>query len=505
MNKRRFTRRDAFRASGAAAAGLLAPNKGAAATPANVYTQAGVKPFINLTATYTINGGALTLAEVKRVMDEASRHSVNLDELMDAVGARIAEMLGAEAAIVTCGCAAALTHATSAAVAGGDPERMQQLPDLTGLRNRIVTTRQSRNQYDFAFRMVGVKLDEVETADEFRRALTDEVALVAVLGTGEASGKIRLEEMARAAHERDIPVIVDAAAELPLTPNPYLSRGADLVAYSGGKFLRGPQCAGLLLGRKDLVKAAWINSAPHHSFGRSMKVGKEEIMGMLAAVEAWKKLDLEGEYKRWESWYRVIGDRIEKIAGVSTRILPPKGASPFPVMEVAWDPKKVALTAGEVGRMLLEGEPRIMSHAEGEGHSFIIRPVSMQPGHDQIVAARLAEVLRTPAPQRHAAAPPAVDLSGDWRVTVEFVRGSAEHTLALKVSGDTVEGTHIGTVGRTEIRGTIRGNEVSLRSAMPTAGSRLTYRFTGAAAPDRMSGELNLGEYGKARWTAVRG
>jgi L-seryl-tRNA(Ser) seleniumtransferase len=468
----------------------------------------GVRPFINLTATYTINGGALTLPSVKRAMDEASRYSVNLDELMEKVGARLADLLGAESAIVTSGCAAALTHATAAALAGADPERMQRLPDLRGMRDEVIMPKQSRNQYDHAFRMVGARVVEVDTTEEFQRALTDRVGLVAVLGTGEKKGRTRLEDVVAAAHARGIPVIVDAAAELPFRPNPYLQRGADLVAYSGGKFLRGPQCAGLLLGRKDLVQAAWLNSSPHHSFGRSMKVGKEEIMGMLAAIEVWANdhdYDPKRDYAIWEEWLRGIANAVERVDGVTTRMLPPAGASPFPVMEVAWDKERIGLTAGEVGRQLVDGEPRIMSHAEGPGNSFIVRPVAMQPGDYRLVASRLAEVLRTaPKPSVQQPLPPAVDISGTWRVDVEFVRGTARHQLELKSAGADVRGTHVGTNGKGDVHGSVHGEQVSLRSAIACEGSRLPYHFTGTAQNGRMTGELMLGEYGRARWTAVK-
>lgn len=229
MKGRAWSRRDTFRLSGGVA-GLMATRKPARAkSMSNIYTRIGVKPFINLTATYTINGGALTLPEVKRAMDEASRYSVNLDELMEKVGARLAELLGAEAAIVTSGCAAALAHSTAAAIAGADPEKMQRLPHLDGMRDQVIMPKQSRNAYDHAFRSPGATIIEIDRAEEFHNALSDRVALVAVLGTGEPKGRIRLEEMVAAAHKRGIPVIVDAAAELPFTPNPYLSRGATIL------------------------------------------------------------------------------------------------------------------------------------------------------------------------------------------------------------------------------------------------------------------------------------
>ena len=283
-NKKSFalSRRDLIRVGGLGTVVGL-PRLSAAAKPAttgpeNVYTRIGVRPFINMTTSYTINGGTLTFPEVKRAMDEASYHSVNIDELMEKVGERIARLMGAEAAIVSSGCAAALTHATAACVAGADPEKMQQLPDLDGMKDQVLMPKQSRNAYDHAIRAVGVRIIEFDSRDQFQAALGERVAMIAVNGSAEARGKLRLEEMAEAARKTGIPILVDAAAHLPAVPNPFLSRGADLVAYSGGKILQGPQCAGLLIGRKDLVGAAWVNSSPHHAFGRMMKVGKEEIM-----------------------------------------------------------------------------------------------------------------------------------------------------------------------------------------------------------------------------------
>jgi L-seryl-tRNA(Ser) seleniumtransferase len=504
----RPSRRDLFRtgAMATAAATSLAAKPARTEEP-NIYSRIGVRPFINLTATYTINGGTLTLPEVKAAMDEASRLSVNIDELMDKAGQRIAELLGAEGAMVTSGCAGALAHATAACVAGADPESMAQLPNLAGLKTEVIMTRESRNEYDHAIRGVGVKIVNIDSPQEFHAALGPQTAMIAVLGTAESRGKIRLEEMAGAARKAGVPVLVDAAAELALKPNPYLSRGADLVAYSGGKILRGPQCAGLLLGRKDLIQAARANSSPHHSLGRAMKVGKEEIMGMLAAVEAWAlKRDLQSEYRTWESWLTYIGEQVTRVPGVRTRLLPPAGASPFPVLHVEWDAERIGMTAGELGRMLLDGEPRIMSHAEGEGYSFLIRPAAMKPEQYQPAGKRLYELF-SEAPKggnRPKLAAPARDLSGEWAVDLQFMSGSARHTFAIKNAGNNLTGTHKGRRLEGELRGMVDGERVRFTSSMPYEGVVLHYAFTGRVEGDHMAGEVELGEYGHARWTAER-
>ncbi len=488
------------------------PRVAVAAKPAtsgqeSIYTRIGVRPFINMTTSYTINGGTLTFPEVKRAMDEASYHSVNIDELMEKAGERISKLMGAEAAIVSSGCAAALTHATAACVAGADPEKMQQLPDLDGMKDQVLMPKQSRNAYDHAIRAVGVKIIEFNSREEFQAALSKRVAMIAVNASAEARGKLGLEEIAEAARQAGIPILVDAAAHLPALPNPFLSRGADLVAYSGGKILQGPQCAGLLIGRKDLVSAAWVNSSPHHALGRMMKVGKEEIMGMLAAMEYWAgKRDMQAEYRVLHTWLAHITEKITRVRGVRTRLAPPEGPNPYPVMWVEWDPEIIGLTAGELGRMLMEGEPRIASHAEGEGHAFLIRPVSMKPGDYKLAAARLHEIFSS-APKGKPApglAPPSVNIAGQWDTDMEFVSGVSRRTLLLETEGNRITGTHIGWKLRGELAGTIDGDQIRIRSSFPYEGTRLRYNFTGRVSGDSMTGEVDLGEYGRARWTARR-
>jgi D-glucosaminate-6-phosphate ammonia-lyase len=508
------SRRNLMRSGGfSAMAGLFgAATPSTAAAPAktepppDVYTRLGVKPFINCTATYTINGGSRLLPEVIEAVEQASHYHVNLDELMEAAGKRLAELLQVEWALVTSGAAAALTHATAACVAGTDPEKMKQLPDLTGLKNEVVIPRSSQNQYFHAIRAVGVRMVEVDSADELRAALGPRTAMAIVLGNRFDQVRLGLSEVAAIVRPAGVPILVDAAADHPVIPNPYIAVGADLVAYSGGKIIRGPQSAGLLVGRKDLVKAAFANSAPHHAFGRMMKVSKEEVVGMVTALDVWfNKRNLENEFQEWRGWYDHISKKITAVDGISTRVTGPQRGGPFPGLQISWDPSKIGLTAGEIYDILLNGDPRIMTHAGGAGHSFLLRPAAMKPDEYKIVADRLLEVFRgAPKPKERRLAPPAQDVSGRWDIHVKYQVGEADHLLFLEARGNEIVGTHFATQWRGQVKGTIDGNKITLRSLIPYEGANLAFVFEGTVSGNSMSGDLEPDEYPKAEWTANR-
>ena len=496
-------RRDVFR--GLAAGLAVRPHVGAAApAPAGIYERIGVRPVINCKGTYTIISGSQTLPEVKRAMDEASRHYVHLDELMDAVGRRLAELTRAPWGIVTAGCAAALTHATAACIAGADPEKMQRLSDVAGLKNEVVIPRPSRNVYDHAVRMTGVKVVTPETREDFLAALRPSTAMIMLLGETLPRHPMKLEEMAEAARRHRVPIIVDAAAERLTIPDVYLTKGADMVAYSGGKCLRGPQCAGLLLGRKDIVRAAWINSAPHHAFGRSMKVGKEEIMGMLAAVEAWVARDHDAEWKQWEGWLATIRESVTRVPGVRTESLMPQGPSNYaPQLRISWEPAKLGATGFEIADALLGGTPRIVVAAAES--SVTVMPYMMMPGDDAVAAKVLAQTLSAP-PRRPKpeAAPATAPIAGQWDVEIRFVRGEARHTLYLEEREGTIAGQHRGEFLTGDLRGSRQGDRIDIRSTHRYEGATLGYRFEGALSAGRIAGAVDLGEYGKAEFTARR-
>jgi uncharacterized pyridoxal phosphate-dependent enzyme len=522
-----YSRRDLFRQGGlltiagalppvARTAKASSPNANTTAgvnASGELYRSIGVRPVINARGTFTIISGSQTLPEVKYAMNEASRSYVQMDELMDGVSKRLAELTQAEWGIVTNGCCAALTHCTSACIAGTNPERMQRLPDLTGLKSEVIIPEYSRNVYDDAIRMLGVKIIEVKERSELESAFNERTAMIYILAGPGDTGPLGTQAVSEVARRFNVPVIVDAAAEVLTIPNVHLQRGATAVAYSGGKCIRGPQSAGLLLGDKNLLQAAWANSAPHHAFGRSLKVGKEEIMGMLAAVEMWKKRDYEAETRQWQNWLDQISTSVKRIEGITTRVEAPEGLSnKTPVLKIEWDGDRLGITGQEVSKVLLDTEPRIVlggskgSRPDDMASSVSITPYMMMPGDYKVVADRLYAVLSKPPtfqnPPRPEGAP--VSVAGQWEATLKFDRGSAIHTLIFEQDGGKLVGTHRGEYVSGDLSGAVSANQVHFRSSQKIQGTRLFFAFSGTVDGDKMAGDVNLGEYGAARWTAHR-
>lgn len=511
-----LNRRDLFKGGALAAAFQSLTGRAQAAglnIGPDIYESIGVTPIINCKGTFTIISGSQSLPEVKAAMDQASRHYVHLDELMEGVGKRLAELTKAEWGMVSAGCAAALSHATAACIAGADPEKLQRLPDSRGMKNEVIAPAYSRNVYDHAVRGAGAHFITVRTKEEFINAFSPKTAMVMILAGGGDNGPLGLPVLAPIAKQHDVPVLVDAAAERLTIPNLHLNRGATLVAYSGGKCLRGPQTAGLLLGRKDLVQAAWIHSAPHHAIGRPMKCGKEEIMGMLAAVEAWVKRDHDAEWQAWERWLETIHTEVMKVEGVTTEVLQPEGLSNnSPRLAIRWDGEKMGLTGQEVEKLLLEGSPRIIlggaSGNRGAGaasSSLTIMPYMMMPGDDKIAATRIREVLET-APRKPITPPaaPAVTINGQWDIEIEYLAGKARHTMFFEQDGATLSGSHMGEFLQGDVRGSVHGKEISVRSSHQYEGTRVGYEFSGMADGDKIVGTVDVGEYGKGKFTARR-
>jgi L-seryl-tRNA(Ser) seleniumtransferase len=370
-----------------------------AASHGEIYRQLGVRPLINAAGTYTTLTGSVLPDRVREAMDQASRCFVPLIDLQRVVGARISKLLGVEAAMVTSGAAGAIELATAACVTMGDPEKIRRLPDTTGMKNEVIVPKAHRNGFDHAARNVGVRLVEVETIEETRAKIHGPTAMLYWTHIYEPKGKIRRGDFLAAGKAAGVPVFNDAAAELPPAENlsGIAKEGFDLVAFSGGKGLRGPQSSGLLMGRKDLIEAAHLNNNPHaDTIGRGMKVGKEEIMGLLAAVEVYLGRDHEADQRLWRSFMESIAKDLKGIAGVMTEIyVPGPGGHPLPYLRVQWDRSRIPLSYEECGRKLREGEPRIEVNVGRE--ELTLASYNLFPGEERIVGWRLREVLREAA------------------------------------------------------------------------------------------------------------
>ena len=519
------TRRELFQIGNALALPVLYGGLEAKAAPgplkpgSQIYQSLGVEPVINCRGTFTIIGGSVERPEVRAAMEAASKYYVQMDELADAVGQRLAELTGAEWGMVSAGCAAGMKHVTAACVAGGNPEKLQRIPDLTGLdKTEVVIPRSSRNSYDHAIRNVGVTIVTVDTLDELEKALNPRTAMIYLTAGGpSSSGPLALEAVAKIAKPKNIPILVDAAAEVLTIPSVHLQQGATIVAYSGGKAICGPQCAGLILGRKDILLSAWQASSPHHGPGRDNKVGREETLGMLAAVEAWVTRDHQGEWKTWLFWLDNISKRVSVIESVKTAVREPTGLSNrSPSLVVAWDPAKLHITGEEVAEELARTKPRIAIGAGGGGGgrggepdpgttAITITAWMMQPGEDAIVADRVYSVLsRKRSPRSTEMTRPAANISGRWDVDVEFFSSKSQHALFIEQDGNWIQGSHKGDFSMRDLVGTIEGDQIKLRSIDRRPGNSVIYIFAGTLSGDTISGPIYMGEYLNAKFTAKR-
>ncbi|MGH9659041.1 MAG: aminotransferase class V-fold PLP-dependent enzyme [Bryobacteraceae bacterium] len=385
-NRRRFLQ-------GITAAPLLGASRAAAATKRDYFKELGIKPFINAAGTYTTLTASLMPAEVVQAIEYASRQYVRLNELHDAAGARIASLLGCEAAMITAGAASALTLGTAACMTGKSMEFVRRLPDTTGMKTEVIIQKSHRYGYDHAIRNCGTRFVEVETREELERAVNDRTVMMLYFNANEPRGQIQAAEFAELGKKHRIPTFNDAAADVPPleTFSKHLKMGFDLVTFSGGKGIRGPQSAGLLLGRKDLIEAARLNGPPNSdSIGRGMKVNKEELLAMMVAVEVYVKKDHAAEWKEWEKRIKLIADTVAPM-GVQAETFVPEIANAVPHLRLKWDESKIK--SSEATRRLREGEPSIELRP-GARNCLEVAVWMMQPGEAQIVARRIREVLK---------------------------------------------------------------------------------------------------------------
>lgn len=395
----RRNRREFLKTTAAAAVlGASAPRAARTAVKSrkgsSIYVEKlGVRPVINGVGTVTILGGSIMAPEVVAAMAEASKHFIPIEELAVKVGERIAELVGVPAAMVPCGAASAITVATAACVAGGDRRKLQQLPDTTGLRNEVVLQRRHRSGYEAQIELVGARLVWVETLEELERAIGERTAMLFFLNKADPQGAIQRDAWVRVGRSRGVPTFNDAAADVP--PPDRLSgivkEGFDLVAFSGGKGIAGPQGTGLLLGRKDLVETARYAISPHGGIGRGMKVGKEELVGILVAVERFLKLDHAAEYRKLDGRVSYMLDALKGVQGIAASRHVPEIANQVPHLQLRWDETAVGIGSGDLVRRLREGEPPIAISRTGAGE-VRISVWMMQGDEHRIVARRLREV-----------------------------------------------------------------------------------------------------------------
>ncbi|MCL5256670.1 MAG: aminotransferase class V-fold PLP-dependent enzyme [Chloroflexi bacterium] len=395
---------------------------------ATIYDKLGVRTLINAAGTATRWGGSLMPQEVLEAMEEAARSYVRVEDLQEAAGKVIAEVTGAEAGYVSNGAAGGLMLATAACVAGLDPAKMDLLPDTTGMKNEVVVQRGHRNAYDHAIRAVGIKMVEVGYLGypgagmthpwQIEAAINERTAAV-LCPVMDTKGTVPLREVARIAHRHAVPVIVDAAAALPPAGNlrRFTAEGADMVVFSGGKAIRGPQASGIIAGRRDLIRSialqnqdmdvlpeTWtyrqqclasgiMGGPPHHGIGRACKVGKEEIAGLIAALRRYVVLDHDLEREMWHKKAGYLAAGLQSLDYVRVDLITPE-AKAVPQVYLSLDEHALGFTSLDVVNRLLEGEPMI---AVGQGLAYegtiILNPCTIEDGQEEIIARRLTEVL----------------------------------------------------------------------------------------------------------------
>jgi len=388
-NRRRFLQ-------GLSSLPLMATPSVASTVKRDYFKELGIRPFINAAGTYTTLTASLMQPEVVQAIDYASKQFVHLIDLHDAVGKRIASLIGCEAAMVTAGAASALTLGTAACMTGANQEFIRRLPDTTGMKTEVIIQKSHRYGYDHAIRNCGIRFVEVETREDLERAINDRTVMMMFLNENDPLGKIKAAEFAALGKKHSIPTFTDAAADVPPVDHLslYTKMGFDLVAISGGKGLRGPQSAGLLLGRQDLIAAARLNGPPNSdAIGRGMKVNKEEYLGMMVAIEQYVKMDHAAEWREWEKRVKVVADTVGPVSGVKTETFIPEIANAVPHLRITWDPGAVKITPAEAVKRLREGEPSIELRP-GAKDGLEVAVWMLQPGEAQIVAKRIREVLK---------------------------------------------------------------------------------------------------------------
>jgi seryl-tRNA(Sec) selenium transferase len=484
----------------------------------DVFRQLQVEPIINCGGVRTQWGGANPAPEVLAAMASVSQQFVDLDELADGVGRRLSELTDAPWGIVTSGTTAALALVAAACIAGNNPELMLRLPRTDGLAHRVVMLEQQRFDYDHALLCVGAEIVGARDLQHLQSLLDGSVVLICLLARREFSPS--LEEIVRAASARNVPVLVDAAGLSPTKPDRWLTAGANLVVYSGGKYLRAPHSTGILLGDKSLCEAAWRNGAPHQAIGRAMKVGKEEMVGAVVALDRWLNATTAREERsQWRQRIDLICRELAGSPAISLTPIPDTSFVTAPRVRVAWDPGVIPHESGTLRTRLLDGRPRILIHDFWCGRfSVVIDPINLTDAEARLVCQALRRHLsilaRTPPAEPPA---PRIDVSGDWSSHLTFLHGRAQHRLLLEQRDRRITGQHIGRFSSGTLEGSVAGDHFHFVARHAHGSLPLYYEFSGHATGDQLSGTLHLGaasdehagpvfqrQFGAAQWFAER-
>jgi uncharacterized pyridoxal phosphate-dependent enzyme len=376
----------------------LSANPETAAVISNVrrdfFKELGLRTFINAAGTYTSMTGSLMSKEVIEAISYGASEYVNLDELQDKVGERIAELLNCEYATVSSGAFGAMSIGMAGVMCGMDSQKVKQLPNTEGLKNEVILQESHTIGYAQALTNVGAKLVKVKTVNQLEKSITKKTVMLWFLNANTDQGEIKREEFVALGKKHNIPTFIDCAADVPPVENlfRFTKMGFDLVAFSGGKGLRGPQSSGLLLGKRKYIEAARLHTPPRgETIGRGMKVNKEEVLGMLAALEIYLNKDHKNEWKMWESQIQLISDAANSVDGVNSEIHVPKHANHVPSLRIKWNQKLVKITPNEMRRQLREGHPSIQT--VGNDNILGITTWMMVPGQERIVAKRVKEIL----------------------------------------------------------------------------------------------------------------
>lgn len=471
----------------------------------------GVEPFVNCKGTNTIMGGAVVRPQVKLAMESVTTLNVQMDELAFGIGKRLAELTGAQWGIVTAGCAAGIKMVTAACLTGGDPEKLLRIPDLTGFaKSEVIIPLSSRNVYDHSVRNAGVKVITVKSLAELEKSINSRTAMIYMTPSED---EFTIQNVSKIARPLNVPVFVDAAAHILTIPDVHLAQGADVVGYSGGKGIKAPSCSGLILGRKDLLMSAHQVNSPHHGFGRDNKVGREEHIGMLAAVEAWVTMDHVKEMNTWVSWLETIGNKVSTISGVKTTITRPEPElihHVTPYLYIRWNPDELHVTGEEIAEELGTIAPRIAVQVGKEEAGFTgitLVGYMMIPGNDKVASNRIYEVLSRKRQPKviPIMKNPVMNMVGLWDMEVEYFSSKVTQHLFI----DTQEGNWITGMFKTEFSsrpftGSIDGSEVKILCNLYWPGDRILTTMQGRISSGVLTGDMDFHEFNNAKFIAKK-